>query len=269
MSVYKKEKGENLRISLGSIFKQTIPPDEVVLVEDGELTPELYAVIDSFLEAYPERIKIVKFQENKGLWKALQEGILHCQFDLVARMDSDDISKPHRFEEQLKTFEKYPEIAVCSAWVEEFVEDTKNIISIRKLPKTHAELYRFGKRYSPVNHPVVMFRKREVIESGNYRNYYLFEDYDLWSRMLMKGCRFYCIPESLLYYRHSPDMIKRRGGLRYALVELKFQWNLYQIHYIGLCTLLSNIIIRFPIRIIPYPLRSYVYELIRKKQNRG
>ena len=104
ISVYAREQSDYLRSALHSVFEQTVPPTEVVLVEDGPLTTELEAVITDFCEKY-NTLKIVKLAKNMGLGNALNIGLSACTYDLVARMDSDDLSLPNRFEAQLKVFE--------------------------------------------------------------------------------------------------------------------------------------------------------------------
>ena len=54
--------------------------------------------------------------------KALNEGLKHCSYDIVARMDTDDIAKPDRFEKQLAIFEKYSDIDVVGAWIDELAK---------------------------------------------------------------------------------------------------------------------------------------------------
>lgn len=262
MSVYYKENPKWLSDSLNSIFNQTVLPSEVVIVKDGPLTRGLDSVIEDFRSQYSV-IKVITFTENRGLGKALCEGLLHCSYDFVARMDSDDICMPERFEKQLKVFEKYPDIDVCSSWIKEFSESVGKIIGIRRLPECHDELYRYGKSRNPVNHPACMFRKNSVIESGNYQDYPLIEDYFLWARMMVKGFKFYCIQESLLYFRRTPEMIKRRGGFSYAMTETKFQWTLYELGYISCFCAMRNVFVRFMSRMAPAFIRAQIYKMIR------
>ena len=86
MSLYYKERPLFLCASLDSIFTQTVIPDEVILVEDGPLTDELYSVLDEYEKKYPQ-LKRIKLSQNRGLGKALNEGLKHCSYELVARMD--------------------------------------------------------------------------------------------------------------------------------------------------------------------------------------
>ena len=263
LSVYWKEKPDWLRVCLDSIIRQTVRPDEVVIMEDGPLTAELDAVVDEFAERYHE-VKVVALPKNGGLGPALNEGLKHCSYDLVARMDADDICKPNRFERELQMFEKDADLDVCCSWIEEFKDSTDNVVNVRRLPERHEELYEFGKKRNPVNHPSCMFRKKAVIENGNYVEFQLFEDYYLWSRMMVNGCKFYCIQESLLLFRYSRNLIKRRGGLIYAWTEFKFQRKLHEIGYINRSTFLRNVLIRAITRLVPCDLRVQIYKRIRK-----
>lgn len=259
LSLYHKESPLFLHQSLESIFTQTLSPSEVVLVEDGSLTDELYAIVQEFENQYP-KLKVVPLPTNQGLGKALNEGLKHCSYDIVARMDTDDIAKLDRFEKQLAIFQKHPEVDVVGAWIDEFEGEASNVLSVRKVPKEHEDIFRFAKRRCPVNHPVVMFRKSAVLKAGGYKHFPLFEDYYLWVRMLKNGARFYNIQEGLLFFRFSPDMFKRRGGWKYAVTEMRLQTLFYKIGFIDLLSLIRNICIRLVTRLLPNNLRSLLYK---------
>ncbi|WP_302798319.1 glycosyltransferase family 2 protein [Parabacteroides goldsteinii] len=259
LSIYYKERPDFLRQSLDSLFSQTLLPTEVVLVKDGPLTKTLDIIIEEYSKRYLQ-LKIVSLSVNQGLGKALNEGLKYCSYDLVARMDTDDIAKPNRFEKQLKVFNNHPDIDIVSSWIDEFEGDTNHILSIRKLPEYHKEIYKFAKKRNPINHPAVMFRKSSVLAAGGYKHFPLFEDYYLWVRMLMNGAKFYNIQESLLYFRSSSDMFKRRGGINYALMELKFEQELLRIKFIDKSIFIKNILIRFISRLIPNKLRTIIYK---------
>lgn len=268
ISVYYKEKAENLQQCLDSVFRQTLPPDEVVLVEDGPLTPELDAVVDSFCRDHQE-LKVVKDPINQGLDVALNNGLRQCTYDLIARMDSDDISMPRRFEKQVGYMEQHPETDVVSAWIDEFTTDPRHIISTRKVPETNKEVYTFGQKRNPVNHPVSMYRRKAVACMGGYYHFPLFEDYYLWVRMLINGYHFHNLQESLLYFRRTPDLYRRRGGWGYAWVEMKFQLTLHDMGYISLWRMVSNLFVRSSVRVMPNRLRGWFYTLfLRKKKDK-
>lgn len=259
LSIYYKERPDFLRQSLDSLFSQTLLPTEVVLVKDGPLTKTLDIIIEEYSKRYLQ-LKIVSLSVNQGLGKALNEGLKYCSYDLVVRMDTDDIAKPNRFEKQLKAFNNQSDIDIVSSWIDEFEGDTNHILSIRKLPEYHKEIYKFAKKRNPINHPAVMFRKSSVLAAGGYKHFPLFKDYYLWVRMLMNGAKFYNIQESLLYFRSSSDMFKRRGGINYALMELKFERELLRIKFIDKSIFIKNILIRFISRLIPNKLRTIIYK---------
>lgn len=261
LSVYYKEQPAFLCQSLNSIISQTLLPDEIVLVKDGILSEDLEAEMDTFRKKY-SNLKIISLATNQGLGKALNEGLKYCSYDLVARMDTDDIAKPNRFEKQIEIFKEYPEVDICSSWIEEFEETKENVLSIRKLPHHHRTLAEYAKKRCPINHPVVMFRKSAVLQAGGYKHFPLFEDYYLWMRMLMNGAKFYNIQESLLYFRFSSEMFKRRGGWKYAMNELRFQCMMKQEHFISTFEFLRNVAIRFSTRIIPNSWRTFIYKKI-------
>lgn len=263
LSLYYKEHPSYLISSFESLFSQTLLPDEIVLVKDGPLTPELDRVVAEYKNKY-SIIKIIPLEKNIGLGKALNEGLKHCSNDLVARMDTDDIAYPIRFEKQVKFMTEHLEIDACSSWIDEFIDSTDNIVSTKKLPETSEEIIKYAKHRSPLNHPAVMFRKNAVMAVNGYSGFP--EDYCLWVKMIMNGSKMYNFQESLLYFRYSPDMIKRRGGWKYAKDDFKSQKQFYAMGFIGLGTLIYNIIIRVTVRIIPNGFRDFIYKkFLRRK----
>lgn len=210
MSLYIKEKPEYLKESIDSMLNQTIKPDEIVIVKDGPITNELDLLLEKYTENYPKTFNIIKSEENIGLGLALNLGLKNCKNELVARMDTDDISLPQRCEKQLAAFEKDNELVLVGTMVDEFYSDPTNIISSRLVPTSHSEIYQFAKRRSPFNHPTVMYKKSKVLESGGYSNLRRNQDVDLFGRMLYSGAKAANINESLLLFRSNNDLSKRR-----------------------------------------------------------
>jgi glycosyltransferase involved in cell wall biosynthesis len=262
LSLYKKENPVFLERALTSVFEQTYLPPEVVLVLDGEVTNELQAVVDEFKGQYPEVLKVFPLPKNVGLGSALNEGLKHCSYELVARMDTDDIAKPNRFERQIALFEQNPQIDVASAWIDEFYDSLDVTVSIRKVPETHEEVKRYAQVRSPLNHAATMYKKSKVLSVGGYNIFGLPEDYLLWMKMLKSGYIFYNIQESLLFVRTNRDMYKRRGGLKYAINECKLHWLFYQSGIISFFVMLRNIAVRFPVRLMPIKLRAFIYKKV-------
>lgn len=261
MSVYKREQGEYLKEALRSIFQQTVPPSEVVLVKDGPLTDELENVIADFVKRY-DTLKVIALSENRGLGNALNVGLDACTNDLVARMDSDDLSLSDRFETQLRAFETDPEVSVVGGWITEFEENPDQIITYRKVPESDSELKNFFTSRNPLNHVTVMFRKKDVQEAGGYQHFHLFEDYWLWARMIKNGVKFHNVQKVLVNVRGGAAMAARRGGWKYVKSAVKFQWRIWKMGLISVGQLLKNIFIRFCVYMMPNELRSWIYKNI-------
>ncbi|PKM90649.1 MAG: glycosyl transferase [Firmicutes bacterium HGW-Firmicutes-10] len=216
MSIYKKEKPMYFIQSIESIVNQTLRPDEIVIVKDGELTIDLEKIIVQYTVDYPELFTIVQLNENVGLGRALDEGLKHCRNELVARMDTDDISLKERCEIQVRAFSDNPKLCIVGTMIDEFYNEPDNIVSSRVVPVTHGEILKFMKRRSPFNHPTVMFRKSEVIRCGGYGVMRRKQDLDLFSRMLNNGCIAQNINQSLLLFRSNEDNFKRRKSWSYC-----------------------------------------------------
>ena len=212
MSVYKNESPEFLTLSIESMLSQTVMPEQFVLVEDGDLTPELDGVIANFQNSYPHMFTLVKLETNQGLAVALDAGIGHCRNELVARMDSDDISLPTRCEKQLERFKNNESLAILGSNIDEFSDTPDNVLRSRIVPSHYEDITRRIKRREPFNHPTVMFKKSEVIRCGGYGTLRRCQDFDLFSRMINMGCYAENINESLLLFRANEENYKRRSG---------------------------------------------------------
>ncbi|MCI9583193.1 glycosyltransferase [Clostridiaceae bacterium] len=218
MSVYSREKPQYLRQAIDSMFSQTICTDDFVLVCDGPLTDELDAVVEEAgKRCAPGYFRALRLERNQGLGNALNAGMNICRNELIARMDSDDISCADRCERQLRAFAGNPDLDIVSGTVEEFRETEQLVTGRRALPAAHEAICRFSRKRNPFNHPAVMFKKSAVEAAGGYdESYHLFEDYYLWIRMLRNGCRGENLQETLLYMRISEEMYERRGGASYG-----------------------------------------------------
>lgn len=265
MSVYFKENPNFLSKSLESIyFNQELKPDEIVLVEDGPLTEELYKVIDEYKNKLGEKFKNIKLEKNMGLGNALNKGILNCTYEYVARMDTDDISYPNRFREQMEFLEKNPDVDVVGSYMTEFTDEIENTICVKDCPVDNFKKY--VKFRNPINHPTVVFKKKSVIDSGNYQEILFNEDTYLWARMLAKGYKFANIPKELVYFRTTEDTYRRRGGLKYVKTEYKIQKKLLELKLINVFEFIFNILSKGVVRILPNKLRKIIYlKLLRKK----
>lgn len=264
ISCYFKENPDFLRQALESCVNQTLLPDEIVLVKDGPLTNSLEEVISMFSLKNEGLLKIVALEENVGLGAALSIGILQCSFDHVIRMDTDDISRPKRFETQVKFAKKNPTIDVFGGYIEEFRNKPGDLKRYRKTPLTDDLIKNYIKKSSPMNHVTVMFKKAKVINAGNYETFYGIEDCHLWARMMKNQSKFANIPEVLVDVRFNTDVLKRRKNFNYLKAEIKQHYFYYNTGIISLPRLVANITIRSCLRFLPSRLLDKFYAITRK-----
>lgn len=225
MSVYFKERPKWLRISLDSMMNQTVLTDDFVLVEDGPLTAELDAVVNEYCQKYSNIFHVVKLEKNVGLGPALEHGIKCCKNELIIRMDSDDYSVPERCEKLLAVYREHQELDVIGSFEAEFEDESMKVLSCHKVPESNEEIHTFMKKRCALLHPTVMYKKSAVIRAGNYRSVRLYEDYDLFMRMVVEhNCKAYNIQENLYYIRVNSDFFIRRGGWNYLQTVVGFKY---------------------------------------------
>lgn len=259
MSVYAKEKPEYLRLSMQSMWDQTVPTDDFVLVCDGPLTDELNEVIVEMQREHGDVLHVVRLEKNSGLGIALAEGILHCKNELVARMDSDDISRKDRCEIQLKFFEDKPDIDICGSHIIEFEGTPDNELSRRKVKLIHDEIVEFQKTRTAFNHTTVMYKKSSVYNAGNYMSMPLIEDSYLWVRMILNGSQCANIDDYLVYVRTGRDMIARRGGWDYFKKYKAGRKKIMDTGFINLSDYYYTVAAQFVVTMMPGKLRMFVF----------
>ena len=259
MSVYHKEKAEYLKTAMQSMFDQTVQTNDFVLVCDGPLTDEIDSVIDEMCALHSDILNIVRLPENRGLGNALNEGLKHCKNELVARMDSDDISMRDRCEKQIAIFDYMSDISLCSGTIGEFETDPAHITCYKSLPEANNDIIKYSKKRNPFNHPCVMYKKSSVQISGGYQDFYLLEDYYLWVRMLANGCKGYNLKDTLLLMRTGSGMYDRRGGAEYAKSQRKLFNYMKDINYISKGEFLMGNVIRSAVALAPTGLRKKIY----------
>ena len=265
MSLYIKEKPEYLRLAIDSMLGQTVAPDEIVIVEDGPLTDALYAVLKVYKERFPQIIRTVRNEKNLGLGLALNVGLKECRNELVARMDTDDISKPDRCEKQLAVFTENPELSIVGSFVDEFSENPEKIISTRTVPVSSDEIYQFAKKRSAFNHPAVMYRKSKVLEFNGYANLRRNQDVDLFGRMLFGGCKAQNVPESLLLFRSNNDLAKRRKSWENTKSYIDTIGNFRKMGYSSFSDYIVVAVAQIGVFLMPTVLQHWVYKHFLRK----
>jgi glycosyltransferase involved in cell wall biosynthesis len=224
ISVYAKEKPAWFHRAMQSIWDdQTLKPNQIVLVKDGPLTPEIEEIVKYWEKSLGEFLTIVSLKENVGLGAALNAGLKYCRYELIARMDSDDISLPQRFEKQVSTFKENQDVDVLGTFGIE-IDDYGNYGQLNKRPITH-ELIIENLWACPFIHVSVMMKRNKLINIGAYNSKLKRrQDYELWFRMAKYGIKFANIPECLILFRLTRDTHKKQP-IRVALEQAMIGYN--------------------------------------------
>ena len=264
LPVYGGDDPDHFRQAFTSaVQKQTLPPDEVVVVQDGPVPNAVGAAIAEMVEASPVPVRLVQLPQNVGLAGALMRGLEACTHDIVARMDADDISLSSRFETQV------PLVAggfdLVGSGMLEFDGDGR-VVGRRIPPVGDAGIRKAARLRDPFNHPTVVYRKRAVLSVGGYDDLALMEDYLLFARMLQAGVPVANLPDALVMYRVDSGAYARRGGTRLFRSELELQRRLLDQGFVTRPQYLRNILVRGAYRFVPTPLRRAMYKraLVRK-----
>lgn len=259
MSVYKKDNPTYFELAVHSIWEQTLPPNEIILVVDGPVTDGINQSIVQLENEIPV-LKVIRLKENMGHAIARQTGLEAASNELVAVMDADDISVPDRFEKQLKAFEEHPEVSAVGGLINEFILGPEQHLGTRFVPETDEEIKQYMKSRAPMNLVTVMLKKSDVMKMGGYLDWYCEEDTYLWARLALGGYKFYNIQENLVNVRVGDEMYQRRGGWRYFKSEASMQVWLLKHGIVPFPRCVYNVAIRFVVQVMmPNKIRGWVF----------
>nr|WP_102465336.1 glycosyltransferase [Vibrio cyclitrophicus]PMG86515.1 amylovoran biosynthesis protein AmsE [Vibrio cyclitrophicus] len=260
-SLYFKEKSAYLEQCFESLAWQTLEANEIVVVHDGPLTNALYETLDKWKKKLP--ITEVILPKNVGLGEALNAGLKECSYDLVARVDTDDINHLDRFDKQVAYMDLNRNVAALSCDINEFETDPSLPSRIRTVPKSE-NIEAYSLRRNPMNHMAVIFRKKAIIDVGSYKHLHFMEDYYLWLRLQAKGYSIKNMSEILVSARVGNGMLERRRGIKYAKSEIKIMLLMYKLKLTKSPSTSLYFILRASIRLLPTYIISNIYNLNRK-----
>jgi amylovoran biosynthesis glycosyltransferase AmsE len=261
ISIHKSLSPVYFQEAMQSVLDQSRPADEIILVEDGKLGRPLLEIIDLFKTKL--NIVSLKLAKNLGLASALNLGLEKCSYDLIIRVDGDDICLPDRFEKQLNYMKDNPRIAAASCHVSEFNHDMTIKLGSRQVPITNKDILKYARRRSPLNHPATIFRKSFVEKVNGYPNIRNGQDYALWSLLLVKGYILGNQDLELVKMRTGSELLRKRGYefFKKEIELLRFQ---RRINFISNFEMISGLFLRGFIRMQIPMIRSLFYKIIRK-----
>lgn len=265
MSIYCQEKPEYFDQCMQSIWcDQVVKPDQIILVKNGKLTNDLYDVIIEWQTKLPNILTIIVLEKDFGLANALNAGLKYCDGDFVARMDTDDISLPKRFDKQLIFLKDHLKVDVVGSWMSEIDENNTIIKEVVEYPKTHEQCLSSFICRNPLAHPTVMFRRSFFDKAGYYpMEVPSLDDVAMWHQGFMNGCIFANVPEIYLKYRRDSNFYKRRGSLKKLIILLRYR--IFRINpdmkygiYGNFCAL-----VYFGLQILPSSIKKILYSKLR------
>ena len=267
ISIYSKEQPVHFNECMESIWdKQSLRPTEIILVEDGPLTEELYNVIELWKSKLGSVLQVTSLKQNLGTGKAKNIGLSQCQFEIVCIVDTDDISDSNRFKKQIEFLEKNKNTSIVGGQIIEFIDDKDNSTGVRQVPVSHEELVQYAKSRSPFNNMTIAYRKSAILDAGGYQHHLWMEDYNLFLRLIAKGYRLHNLSEVLVYARTDNGMHGRRKGLQYIksekqLLDLKKKLKLQSPLYANMLFLA-----RASFRLLPANLLGKIYNTFLRKK---
>ncbi|GAB3768005.1 glycosyltransferase involved in cell wall biosynthesis [Nocardioides ginsengisegetis] len=257
---------EHWEAALDSLIAQSMPADEVVVVEDGPVSRAHRVALDVRADRLP--LVRIALPVNRGAGVANQAGLLAASGTWVAKVDSDDVSLPHRFEQQVRALESTGS-DVCGTAMLEFVDDPHHPIALRPAPLSHAQIARRMRVNNPINHPSSIFRREDALAAGGYPDLRYMQDYDLFARMLRRGARMMNLAEPLVLFRAGAAMRGRRSASDFTRLEWDLQHRLRDYGIIGTPRMVANLCLRLAFRRLPEPVMREAYARLLSKPVRS
>ena len=258
LCTYAKDNPLHLAQCLESICRQTILPDELLIVKDGPLTDALENVITAL--RFQNKITVVQLPKNVSQGLARAKGMAVAKHEWVALMDSDDVCVPNRFEKQLTLLKQYPDAVLTGGQIIEYDDIPGRVVAKRRVPIKHDDIVRRAKYRNPFNTMTVMLNRQAALKAGNFKYFLNFEDYDLWARMMANGAICANHTDVLVCVRIGNGMVARRRGLTYIKTEWCMQCQLKKLKMINIPLFLRNVLVRIPVRLLPKKLLYFMYK---------
>lgn len=267
LSLYEKENPIFFGQCLTSIWdNQILKPTEIVLVLDGPIGEQLSTCVQEWQTLIGSALKVVPLSKNVGLGNALNEGLKHCSYEWVFRMDTDDICTSDRFAKQIKFIQQNPEIVLFGGQILEFDQNISDADVLKAVPTTYEQIKKFAQNRCPFNHMTVAYKRDVILILGGYQHHLFMEDYNLWLRVIGNNYKVANLSDVILYARVGNGMHARRKGFQYIksekqLLDLKKQLKIQSPFYANM-----YFIVRSTFRLMPANLLGKIYNTFLRKK---
>jgi glycosyltransferase involved in cell wall biosynthesis len=198
--------------AIRSIFAQTHQNWELILIDDGS-TDRSLEIAQSVKD---DRVRVISDGENKKLSCRLNQITKEARFDLVGRMDADDMISPSRFEKQISILKSHPEIDLVTTGICSITNDNRPIGIRSGSPNESITGRGLLLGQNGICHASILGRKAWFLRNP-YKMFHLSEDYELWLRAFSQNdFQIYVMNEPLYYYREESSLSAHKLLVSYA-----------------------------------------------------
>lgn len=238
-----------MRDGIDCILSQTYQNIELILIDDCS-SDDTSAIMNSYQDS---RIRIIHNVENLGASAARSLGIQVAAGKYIALMDHDDICVPNRLTKQIDFMESYPDIGVCSSWIQDFSEDSYGTVAKYETDPEDIKCHLLF--YCLINNSSAMIRQNSITQEAlaQSNKYPYAGDYALWME-LSNFTKIAILPEVLLYYRIHPNQIS--SAKRQAQIEETMEIQDKQLKRLGLSPSHSELVIHLSLGLGLLPHKS-------------
>ena len=242
------------KLALNSVIAQTYTDFDIIVCIDGVISEDIDLYIKSLGD---RRIKIMRNENNIGLAATLNKAIRLYPANIYFRMDSDDICNKRRFQRTIEEFENDDELMLLGTECIE-IDDNGTEIFYKRMP-FQAQIRKWAITRNPFIHPSVAFRKEFFDIVGYYNeSFRKSQDYELWSRAIVKNVRMNNIHEPLIWFRVSNKFwINRTLG---SNIENELKVSLFLIRYYNYYIYLPKILMKALLRFMPVWFNKLMYK---------
>ncbi len=258
----RKDIVEGFPFAIESIFKNTLVPDQVVVVIDGLYTKSFKDMVLEFEKKY--FLDLIWCNKKVGLDKALNLALTKCTNEIIFRADGDDINLNYRFEKQLPYL--ISGFDVVGSSIDEY-DESGNYIGTKKVPITNKDIGKLIPFRNPINHMTAAFLKKSVLEVNGYPELFLKGDYGLWIKLYSNSKKFINLEESLVKVSAGSRMIHDRGGVRYIYSEYLLQKFLLKHKLTSIGCAITVFILRSLVFSLPSFFKTFIYKKFLRNSN--
>lgn len=263
LSVNANETAKRLADALESMYAQSLPPDQLVLVINGPTAIDHDAVIARY--QFDPRIavcEIIRLPTQTGLANIINAGFALCTGEWFTHITCDDVNRSDRLAVQLDYVAQHPDVDVFSSWCEEFVEGEARR-QIKASTVYHASVVAALRWRNVLVPPSTLMRAAAIRKVGGYRSVYnSIAEYDLYVRLVLAGARFRVIPAELVSVR-----ITRLGGWPYIWDEVRFRVFCWRTGFLNLRQFMVITTAHLVFQLLGATVRGRLYHLVRRQTN--